>query len=103
MDNNVLIEQVEKFFTFSGIFFESCAFKLVQCVFETLPVATRFNPDSMGFLIEVNFPKCPTLGLGCQNLGNFGNFVTFVAKFEERYSTFTNCVLNALLVQRSGH
>ena len=30
--------------------------------FEKLPVATRFNPDSLGFLIEINFQKRSKFG-----------------------------------------
>ena len=52
-------------FTFSGKVFESWAKKLVWYLFETLPVATRFNQEPMLFQNEVNFRKDPKLGLCC--------------------------------------
>ena len=39
------------------MFFGSCANKLVPYLFKTLPIATRFISDPMGFLIEVNVRK----------------------------------------------
>ena len=81
-------------------FFRSCAYKLVRYLFETLPVATRFIPGPMGFLTDVNLRKCPKTELCGQETRKFGNFGTFVVKFEEH--SFKDCVLNILLFQRSG-
>ena len=43
-------------------FFESCADKLVRDLFETLLAVKSFNPDLMGFLIEVQFWKGYKIG-----------------------------------------
>ena len=42
-------------FTFLSEIFESCVNKLICYLFETLPVATRFNLEPMIYLIDVNF------------------------------------------------
>ena len=76
-------------FMFSSWLSESCANKLVWYLFETLSVATRFNPELMGLLIEVNSRKGPNLGLCCRELGKFGtNFWHLCCKLEELHSTF---------------
>ena len=49
-------------FTFSSEVFESSANKLAWYLFETLPVATYFNPESMEILIEVYFRKGSKIG-----------------------------------------
>ena len=48
--------------TFSSKVFDRWAYKIVLYLFETLPVATRFNPEPMVFLIEVNFRKGSKIG-----------------------------------------
>ena len=40
----------------------------------TLPVATRFNREPIGFLIWEIFGKGPTLGLCCRKTRKIGNF-----------------------------
>ena len=56
------IGQMRLKFTFSSKVFESCANKLVWYLFGTLPVARRFNPEPMIFLIEVSFRKVSKIG-----------------------------------------
>ena len=62
--------------TFSSEVFERCANKLVWYLFETLPVTTRFKPEPMIFLIDVNFRKGSKIGTKLPKIKKD----TFVAK-----------------------
>ena len=58
----IKIGQMRSKFTFSSEVFDSCANKLVSYLFGTLPVARRFNPEPLIFLIEVIFRKVSKIG-----------------------------------------
>ena len=84
--------------------FASCANKLVRNILETLLVATRFNFDLMGFLIEVKFEKGLKLVLCYQKLRKFGKIGKYQISNWRNFISFsvTICVLNAPLFQRLG-
>ena len=65
-------------FTLSSTVFESCAKKLVGYLFETVPVTTRFHPEPVVFLIEVNFRKGSKIGTVLSKKRKFGIVETFV-------------------------
>ena len=67
-------------------------------------LATRFNPDPMGFLIEVNIPEGSKIGTMLSKTKNVRKLWHQCCSFDEIHSTsFANCVLNIWLFQRSGH
>ena len=89
LDMKYLTKKVSKRnLTFSSLVFGNFAHKFVQCIFETLPVASRFNLEPMDFVINGLFRKVYKLGLCCSKLRKFGIFGTFVVNFEELYFTF---------------
>ena len=67
-------------------FFGSYANILFRFLLETLPFATRFNPDPVGFLIEVKFLKVSKIVT--MLLGNLGKLTSFVVKSVEIHPTF---------------
>ena len=81
MNNKFLREKFEETPTFLSKVFRSCANKIVQNLFETLSVATRYCRDHVGFLVEVSVQKLSKLGLCCQKVSKFGNFGFSVVKF----------------------
>ena len=92
----------KKNFTFSNAFFEKCAQKLVWYLSETLPAATCFNPEPMGFLIELSFRKGFKIVTRLSKNWKIRkvwhlcvNWKNFIVLFS------TNCVLVNLLFQRS--
>ena len=75
-------------FTFSSKVFDSCANKLVG-YFETLPVATRFNPEPMVFLIEVNFRKVSKIGTMLSKIKKVRKLWHICSKLNELHPTFS--------------
>ena len=97
------IVQIRSVFTFSRDVLESSASNLVWCLFETLSVATRFNPEPMVFLIEVNFRKGSKIWTMFSKIRKIRNFWHHCWKLVELHPTFffPNSNLNSLLFQRS--
>ena len=91
-------------FTFSSKVFESCANKLVWYLFGTLPVARRFNPEPMIFLIEVSFRKVSKIGTILSKIKKVRKLWHLCCEFGELHVHFShNFVLNTLLFKRWGH
>ena len=90
-------------FTFSNKVFEICAQKLVWYLFETLPAATHFSPEPMGFLIEVKFRKGSKIVIWLSKIEKIRKFWHLCWKLEELHRTFFPKLRSEyLLFQRSG-
>ena len=76
-------------FTFSRNVFESWANKLVWYLFETLPVATHFNPEAMVFLIEVKFWKGSKIGTMLSKIKKVRKLWHLCCKLDELHPTFS--------------
>ena len=89
-------------FTFSSKVF--CANNFVWYLFETLLVATRFNTEPMGFLIEVNFRKGSKSGTMWSKNEEKSELLTplLYTRRNSSHFFFQNCNLNAVLFQRAG-
>ena len=98
------IGQMRLKFMFSSKVFESCANKLVWYLFGTLPVARRFNPEPMIFMIEVSFRKVSKNGTILSKIKKVRKLWHLCCKLGELHAHFShNCVLNTLLFKRWGH
>ena len=101
--NDYFTKKVGKKFLRFQINFLKIVHKNVSDLSETLPAATRFNPEPIGFLIEVNFRKSSKIVTWLSKIEKIRKFWhLFVNLKNFIVLSFPNCVLNTLLFQRSG-
>ena len=76
-----------KFFSLEGVLNSWC-FRLEHYLFGTLPVATRFNPESVDVLIEQNFRKGSKNGTMLTKTEKIWNFGHVCCQIREILSLF---------------